>query len=43
MSEEQIEIKSKLESISKINELGLNKFSEELFNKGDKTKVLDKK
>lgn len=33
-------IKNKLESISKINELGLNKFPEEMFKKGEEEKVL---
>ncbi len=32
-------IKSKLESINKINELGLNKFPEQLFRKNEETKV----
>lgn len=32
-------IKNKLESISKINELGLNKFPEEFFHKGEEEKV----
>ena len=41
MNEEQIVIKSKLESISKISELGINKFSEELFNKGEESRVLE--
>lgn len=34
-------IKNKLESINKINELGLNRFPEQLFKKGDEDKVLE--
>lgn len=34
-------IKNKMESINKIKELGLNKFPEELFKKGQENKVLD--
>jgi len=34
-----MEIKTKLESIKKINELKLNKFPEQLFNKGEEQKV----
>lgn len=41
MRDEQIEIKNKLESISKINELGLNKFPAELFKKGEESRVLE--
>ena len=32
-------IRNKLKSIKKINELGLNKFPEQLFKKGDEEKV----
>ena len=35
-----MEIKNKLESIKKINELKLNKFPEQLFNKGKIEKML---
>ncbi len=34
-----MEIKSKLESVAKINELKLNKFPEQIFHKGEKKKV----
>lgn len=41
MSEKKQEIKNKLESIERINELGLNKFPEMLFHKGEDEKVLE--
>ena len=39
MNEDKIEIKSKLESIEKIKELGLNKFAERLFKQGEEEQV----
>lgn len=39
MSNDKIEIKNKLESIAAIDELGLNKFSEEIFKKGEADKI----
>ena len=40
MEERKLEINNKLESIELIRELGLNKFSEELFGRGDEEKVI---
>ena len=34
-----MEIKNKMESVEKINELKLNKFPEQIFNKGEEQKI----